>query len=252
MNAAPTESANESGANGLWLSRLGRSVKIVAPVGTFSYYHPQQPFTGYGWDTQSASLLLLKREAASILILGLGGGTAARQCRLMFPRAAIVGVDSDERVIELAYRHCDLASSGVEVHVTTGPRFLRKTRRRFCAIIDDMWPPAPGGPKPIFGEPDWARLVKSRLRPWGLYAVNLYSRQADAREATAAVSTLAPHFRELREVRPGLGPTTLLAAGDELLPAARARERLARLPRRWAAGLSHVKFLKARAPKRKV
>jgi hypothetical protein len=48
-------------------------------------------------------------------------------------------------------------------------------------------------------------------------------------------------------VRPGLGPTALVAAGDELLPARAARARLARLPRRWAEGLSHVRFLKAGA-----
>ncbi|MCA1621004.1 MAG: hypothetical protein LC795_17195 [Acidobacteria bacterium] len=234
----------------LRLDRLGRAVRIVASVGTFSYHHPRRPFTGYGWDTQSAVLLLLDREVSSILILGLGAGTAARQCRLMFPRAAIVGVDADPRIVEMGYRHCDLGASGVEVHVTTGLRFLRRTRRRFCAIVDDMWPPERGGPKPIFDEPDWPLLVKSRLRPRGLYAVNLYSRRADAREVPSALKTLGPHFRELREVRPGLGPTALVAAGDELLPAREARARLARLPRRWAKGLSHVRFLKAGANNR--
>ncbi len=49
-------------AYNLRLDRVGKSVRIVAPVGTFSYHHPRQPFTGYGWDTQSASLLLLDGE----------------------------------------------------------------------------------------------------------------------------------------------------------------------------------------------
>ncbi|HJQ33418.1 MAG TPA: hypothetical protein VJ866_14625 [Pyrinomonadaceae bacterium] len=250
MKTARIDSASDPAARDVRLSRAGRSVKIVAPVGTFSYYHPRQPFTGYGWDTQSASLLLLDPEPDSILILGLGGGTAARQCRLMFPRASIVGVDSDPRVLELAYRHCDLRSCGVEVRLTTGTEFLRRTRRRFCAVIDDMWPPERGGPKPIFCEPDWMRLVRSRLRPRGLYAVNLYSRRAHASEVPSAIRLLAPHFRELRELRPGLGPTAVLAAGDELLSPRAARARLARLPNRWAGALGHVSFLKVRSPER--
>ncbi len=162
----------------------------------------------------------------------------------MFPRALIVGVDADPRIVEMGYRHCDLASSGVEVHVTTGAQFLRRTRRRFRAIIDDIWPPERGGPKPIFDEPDWPALVRSRLSPRGLYAVNLYSRRADAREVPSAVAKLAPHFSELREVRPGLGPTAVVAAGDELLTPRAARARLARLSGRWAGELSHVSFLK--------
>ncbi len=250
MTIMQIDSANGAAIDDLRLSRSGRSVKIIAPIGTFSYYHPQQPFTGYGWDTQSASTLLLTRDPASILILGLGGGTVARQCRLMFPQAKIVGVDSDPRIVEMGYRNCDLGSSGVEVHVTTGSQFLRKNRQHFCAIIDDMWPPEHGGHKPIFCEPNWPRLIRSRLKPWGLYAVNLYSRRAHAGELKSAIRRLGPHFLEMRELRPGLGPTAVVAVGDELLTAKRAGARLAHLQNDCAEGLSHVKFLKVRAAER--
>lgn len=64
------------------LTRQGEAVYLDAPEGTFSYYHPREIFTGFSWDALSASPLLARRRVESILILGLGGGTAARQCRL--------------------------------------------------------------------------------------------------------------------------------------------------------------------------
>src|SRR5216684_2411616 len=99
----------------LRLIQRGKSVRLQAPEGTFSYYHPDKLFTGLGWDSQTASLLLVKRPLRSILILGLGAGTVARQCRAVFPQTAIVGVDINEKIVNLAYRHFHLRSTNLEV-----------------------------------------------------------------------------------------------------------------------------------------
>lgn len=234
----------------LSLARRGRSVRLRAPEGTFSYFHPERLFTGFSWDSQTGSLLLPSRPVRSVLLLGLGGGTVARQCRALFPRAEITGVELDARVVETAYEHFGLAASRVRAVVAPGEEYLRRTRRRFDAVLDDMWPAAPG-PKPIFRERALAALVASRLSEGGVYAVNVYGAPAAAPEWREAAARLAPHFATLREVRPARGQTTVVAAGQNLLSAAAARARLAALPGEFAAGLGHLTFLNVRRPRPK-
>lgn len=227
----------------LRLIQRGKSVRLQAPEGTFSYYHPDNLFTGLGWDAQSASLLLVKRPVRSILILGLGAGTVARQCRAIFPLASIVGVDIDKKVVSIAYRHFDLRTTNLEVVVDSGEHYLRKTRRKFDAIIDDMWPPEPFSPKPALTEPDWPNLIKSHLEPDGVYALNLYSRKENPMELAAALRRLRTTFTALREVRPGPGETTVIAAGFNLRSAREALACVRHLSQQCATGLSHVKFV---------
>src|SRR6185369_14931643 len=115
-----------------------------------------------------------------ILILGLGGGTVARQCRLLFPAAKIVGVDIDKEIIDLAHRHFALAAVNLTVIHASGQQYLRSTKRKFDAIIDDMWLPAPFSPKPALTETAWPALIDSHLNAGGVYSLNLYSRAESA------------------------------------------------------------------------
>ena len=225
---------------GVWKS--GKAVTIEGPEGTYSYYHPNHLFTGCGWDAETASLLVLKRPVESLLILGLGGGTVARQCRALFPEAEIVGLEVSARVLKIAYQHFDLRSLNVETLNASGPAFMRSTRKRFDAIIDDMWPSDPDSTKPLFVEADWATLVSSRLKPTGLYAVNVYSRKESSYEASGAAKLLKSVFRCLREIYHEPGPTTVIVGGNDLHRPKDARVRLQHLPLPMARGLQHVRF----------
>ncbi|MFN2491291.1 MAG: spermidine synthase [Pyrinomonadaceae bacterium] len=225
----------------LTLVRHGRALRLKAPEGTYSYYHPQHVFTGLGWDAQTGSLLLAKKMN-SILMLGLGGGTVARQCRALFPNAVIVGVELERRVINLAYRQFALGAAGVKVVAMEGETYLRRTDRRFDGIIDDMWLPLSADQKPVLADPAWSRLVRSRLTACGIYAVNLYSRNESPYHVKTAVSRLARIFPALREVRPASGQTTVIAGGVDLCTSREARANLRRLPGTFAHDLSHLRF----------
>lgn len=219
-------------------------MRLLGPEGTYSYYHPDILFTGLGWDAQTASTLLSRRPVKKVLILGLGGATVARQCRVLYPHAEITGVEINGAVINLAYKYFDLDSINVVVVNTSGQDYLKKTRRRFDAIIDDMWWPKLHSPKPIYVEPKWVELVRSHLGPDGLYAINLYSRTLDAYEVTTAIKLLKPYFEELREVRPGPPQeTATIVAGFNLCAPREARAKLQLLPPSIIRGLQHVRFL---------
>lgn len=222
--------------------RQGRAVRLEAKQGTFSYFHPDRLFTSSSWDALSASLLLVRRPLRSILILGLGGGTTARQCRALWPSLEIVGVEIESEVLALARRHFDLDSIGVRTVRASGQKYLETTRRRFDAILDDMWALEPARLKPFRTEPDWARTVADRLLPGGVYSLNVYRRREDAAELPEAISLLRRAFPDLAEVRPPNGPTTVLAGGLGLRSTRRARRALRRLPAALASGLRSLRF----------
>jgi|RhiMethySRZTD1v2_1073278.scaffolds.fasta_scaffold27546_5 Spermidine synthase len=226
----------------LTVVQRGESLRLNGPEGTYSYYHPEHIFTGLGWDAESASLLLVRDTVSSILLLGLGGGTVARQCRKLFPKASIVGVELDQDVIDLAYRSFHLRSIRLKAVKMSGEEYLKKTARKFDAIIDDMWLPHCPEQKPVLTDPDWSRRVFSRLNRGGLYAVNLYARSESRYHASPAVKRLAGTFSMLREVRPGPGETTVIAAGSDLCTPRESRSRLRRLPPEVAHALGHVSF----------
>ncbi|MFN0140382.1 MAG: spermidine synthase [Pyrinomonadaceae bacterium] len=227
--------------NALTVVHHGKAVRLKAPEGTYSYYHPAHVFTGLGWDAQTSSLLLTDR-IDSILILGLGGGTVARQCRTLFPNALIVGVERDRRVIGFAFRKFALGSINVKVVAMNGEAYLRKTAHRFDGIIDDMWLPNSPDLKPVLLDRRWPELVRSRLTPRGVYAVNLYNRSEYPSHVKTARSRLTGTFPSLREVSPGPGETTVIASGVSLSTPREARSRLRQLPTTLAQNLNHVRF----------
>src|SRR3990170_5522991 len=56
-----------------------------------------------------------KFKIKSCLILGLGGGTAAKIAKSLWPEAEITGVEIDPIMVELGIRYLSLEVSGVKV-----------------------------------------------------------------------------------------------------------------------------------------
>ena len=133
----------------------GRTLRVD---GTFaSWYAPGRVTTGSVWDALAVPLLLLPpARRRSVLILGLGAGSAARVVRALAPGARIVGVEHDHAVLCAARRWFGLDDLGLEVVEADARGFLRRSRRRFDAILEDVfvgrgravrkpeWLPVPG------------------------------------------------------------------------------------------------------------
>ncbi len=128
--------------------------------GTFaSCYRPGSPLTGSVWDALVAPLAWLPRgRRRSVLVLGLGGGSAARLVRAIAPGCRIVGIESSDEVLRAARRWLDLDALGVEVVHACARHYLRRSRARFDLVIEDVfvgvghgvhkpdWLPEPGLP----------------------------------------------------------------------------------------------------------
>jgi len=153
-------------------SGSGRALRIN---GTFaSWYEPGQAVTGSVWDALAAPILLLPRARRSrVLILGLGGGSAARIVRALAPRARITGVEVDAAVVRAARRWFDLDRLGVEVVKADARRYLERTRSRFDVVLDDIFV----GNRRTVRKPDWLpdpglALAAGRLQRGGILVSN--------------------------------------------------------------------------------
>jgi spermidine synthase len=160
---------------------------------TFASLHRDEgPATGCVWDAIAApALLLVGRPRPRVLVLGLGGGSAARIVRAILPDAGIVGVELDPDVVAAARAHFDLDGLDVELHVDDALRFLRSDRRRHDLVLEDVfvghgddvhkpaWIPHPGHD-----------LVRRRLRPDGILVSNTID---EHRAVEAGLVAAFPH-----------------------------------------------------------
>jgi spermidine synthase len=172
--------------------RVGRRGRSLRVDGTFaSWYEPGQVLTGSVWDALAAPLLLLpKSRRRSALLLGLGGGSAARILRALEPGLRIVGVEASREVLRAARRWLDLDGLGIEVVEADAHEYLRRARGRHDLLIEDIFV----GRGRALHKPDWLpapglELALRHLRPRGVLVVN----SIDEAPATA---------RELRRLLP--------------------------------------------------
>lgn len=172
-------------------SRRGRSLRIDGTHA--SLYRPGRSDTGSVWDALVAPLLWLPpQKRGSVLVLGLGGGSAARLVRAIAPRARIVGVERSAEVIRAARRWFELDRLSVEVVHADARDYLARCRAHFDVVIEDVFI----GSTHSVRKPQWMldtglASAARRLRRGGVLVAN-------SLDETAAVT------RALREPFPAL------------------------------------------------
>lgn len=165
--------------------RAGRS-RVLRVDDTFaSTYEPGRIATGSVWDAIACGVLALPPERRRrMLLLGLGGGSAARIVRALAPQAEIVGVEFSADVVRLAREHLDLDSLDLEVRIGDAREAIRGERRRYDAILEDVFVGSgraaykPDGlPHPLF------ERARARLRPGGVFISNALDEAPAVRRA---------------------------------------------------------------------
>jgi len=167
----------------------GRELRVSGTLA--SLYRPGQATTGLIWDALAAPLTLLPAERRrAVLILGLGGGSAARVVRALAPAARIVGVERSAAVVEAARRHLDLDALRIEVNVDDARAFLARGGDPFDAVLEDVFE---GGThtlrKPAWLLADGLVQAARMLVPGGLLVSNTIGQ---AHEVTRALKAVWP------------------------------------------------------------
>ncbi len=126
------------------------------------------------WETLGGLVLALPPERRRrVLLLGLGGGSAARVVRRLAPEARLVGVEKDPDVARAATRHLGLGELGVEIVVGDALAFLEHDRAAYDLVLEDIFI----GPSRTVRKPEWLpepglSLALDRLEEGGLLASN--------------------------------------------------------------------------------
>ncbi len=113
---------------------------------------------------------LTQKEDAGILVLGMGTGTFAKQCRQYFGNVSVEGVEIDEKITDLAEIYFDLPS---DITVTTydGRAFLNAIDEKYDVIMVDAYQDIT---IPFqMSSLEFFTLVKEHLKEDGIMVVNM-------------------------------------------------------------------------------
>lgn len=110
----------------------------------------------------------------NVLILGLGGGTAAKLVRKNWPEAKITGIDIDPEMIELGKKYLKLGDSKVKIIINDAKDFLTSfitiRDRSFDLIIIDLYNGEEFPEK--FETENYIQLVRTVLSSGGMVVFN--------------------------------------------------------------------------------
>ena len=165
----------ESIYNYLQVSETDRQVVLSTNVlfGVQSLYMKEGGLTGMYYDYAMAAPLMVPDKPAEdmdVLILGMGTGTYATQCRKYFGDMKIEGVEIDEKITELSREYFSLPE---DVKVTTydGRAFLQAVDTTYDVIMVDAYQDIT---IPFqMSSVEFFTMVKDHLKDGGVMVVNM-------------------------------------------------------------------------------
>lgn len=149
------EQNNRTGGVSYWQARDHQSLADGRGVSLADYIHAL-----YGFLRQAKS--------RDVLMIGGGGGTLATMLHSKGVKVTIVDIDGAS--FEIARRYFKLPAS-VECHAGDGAAFLRRTARRFDAVVLDAFSDALI-PKHLLKK-SFFESVKTHLKPRGVFLINI-------------------------------------------------------------------------------
>ena len=168
--------------------------------------------TGFYYDYALAAPILT--DGKKILILGMGTGTFAEQCRKYFPNAQVTGVEIDEKITALARKYFSLPES-VEVVTYDGRAFLQADKNFYDVILVDAFQDI--SPPFQMSSLEFFSLVKNHLNAGGVMVVNMNMRSSGAGNINEYLTdTIGKIFPAMKIVDAAdVTNRILFAAGDE-------------------------------------
>jgi spermidine synthase len=173
-----------------------RDLYLNEGIAVHSEWRPHTVLTGDEWDMFLTVPPLLGRPVRSVAILGNAGGTTARAYGVLYRSARIDAVELDPTVTAAARRYMGLDRIRRLHLVTADARpFIERTHERFDAILVDAYrqPYVPF----YLATQQFFRLLRSRLRPGGIVALNVATVPGDHRLAGDIAGTLRTVFPQV-------------------------------------------------------
>lgn len=117
---------------------------------------------------------LRTKKIKNCLILGLGGGSAAKYVRKYFTKADIIGVDIDPVIVELGKKYLGLDELNIEIKILDAYKFVRQEvkdkRREYVLILVDLYQGREVPEK--FQSDEFIRIITGLLTDDGIVVFN--------------------------------------------------------------------------------
>jgi spermidine synthase len=175
-----------------------RVLHLNEGVAVHSVWQADSVLTGGVWDAFLAVPPLLGRPLERVAILGNAAGTTARALGVYYPEARVDGVELDPAVSRVGRRYFGMEDNPeLRVHDADARPFLRSTEARFDLIVVDAYhqPYVPF----YLATREFFALVRDRLAPDGIVALNVATVPDDDRLVRAIGSTLAAELPQVLE-----------------------------------------------------
>ncbi len=210
-----------------------RSLILNEGHAVHSVYDPDQLLTGGPWDYFMVAPLMVEDadepEPRDVLLIGLAGGTVARQLTAAYGPIPITGVEIDPEIHFVARQYFGLGElDNVEVIVADGRYALRTSEAVFDLIGVDAYR-QPYIPFQLTSR-EFFQDVSAHLRPGGVAVVNAGRTSTDFRLVEALAVTMRDVFPHVVAIDVGRYTNTILVGSQVPLSADALIGNVERLP----------------------
>lgn len=174
-----------------------RYLQLDSGFGVQSVYDPTSILTGYYYEYTSLLPYLLNQDLqekpAQVLIIGLAGGTIARQMHYFFgPKVSLHAIELDPGVTRMANLYMGLKD--VPIHITHGDgrQKLAENPNSYDLIIVDTYFNDMQIPWTMTTREFW-QVVRRHLNPGGIAAMNIAAIGASKSALVEAVTNTQAH-----------------------------------------------------------
>lgn len=189
-----------------------------------------------------AALAFLDRPAAEVLFVGLGGGSMPMYLRLVDPNLRMDIVEIDPAVVEVARKYLGFTPDpAMQITVMDGRIYLKRHPKQYDVIFLDAYN---DHAVPFhLTTAEFLKLVRSRLKPGGVVASNVWSADIN-RFFTAQIKTYQAVFPEVYLLRAGRSSNYIFLAtqakGRVEREAAMVRAKALMAGRPWSFDLAEL------------
>ncbi len=163
-----------------------------------SIYYPDRAkvLTGWYWDYFLAAPYFNSgfkpQQLKRVGIIGLAGGTIARQFTQVYGRVPIDGVEIDPAIVDAGRKYFDMTEPNLHVYTQDGRTFLATTQAHYDVIAVDAFQ-QPYIPFQLTTR-EFFTSIRSHLSPTGVVALNTGHTTHDYRLVQAFVNTMSQVF----------------------------------------------------------
>ena len=160
------------------------------------YANPDTVLTGWYWDYFLAAPYFnagfTPDKLHRVGIIGLAGGTIARQFTKVYGAVPIDGVEIDPTIVDVAHKYFGMNEPNLHVHVEDGRTYLATTHEQYDVVAIDAFQ-QPYIPFQLTTR-EFFTSIRSHLSSQGVVAINTGHTTHDFRLVQAFINTMSQVF----------------------------------------------------------